>query len=263
MCTENLSPVITGMWSHKMPETQCFAPWVSCLETNRVQSKPQTMESNAVQTWISEHKTYSWLGIQTEWGTSTILHVNWTNKIILPEGKFWDLKIAKLSPETEENYGPIKRLGRNWGDVLYFFFSFCLKIHLLLALIAQKSGHLERAWFINIGRIFCIGSCCTSFSVTPRISFLAMSPMTAEGKILEVDRCGDQLQWATRERLLMEEWGLSEIQDSECAFSAGTGMASCDKTCTGELQMAKLGKTFAKMTMKPLKKWSMVAKIKV
>lgn len=123
MCTENLSPVITGMWSHKMPETQCFAPWISCLETNWVQSTPQTVQSNSVQIWISEHKTYSWLGIQTEWGTSTILHVNWTNKIILPEGKFWDLKIAKLSPETEENYGPIKGLGRNWGDGMYFFFS--------------------------------------------------------------------------------------------------------------------------------------------
>lgn len=54
----------------------------------------------------------------------------------------------------------------------------------------------------------------------------------------------------------MEEWGLSEIQDSECGFSAGTGMA-CDKACTGELQMAKLGKTFAKMTIKHIlfKNW--------
>lgn len=77
-----------------------------------------------------------------------------------------------------------------------------------------------------------------------------MSPLNAEGKISEVDRCGDQLQWATRERLLMEEWGLSEIQGSEWGFSAGTGMASRDKACTGELQMAKQGKIFAKMIIK-------------
>lgn len=45
---------------------------------------------------------------------------------------------------------------------------------------------------------------------------------------------------------------MSETQDAECGFSAGTGMASCDKACTGELQMTKLGKTFAKMTIKQI-----------
>jgi len=103
MCTENLSLVITEKWSRKSPGCQkhsSFAPQASYLQANWASIHTTNcidMCCANVDMWKKNLWTYAWLWIETEWGASTILPVNWTNKLIVPEGKSWDLEIAKLS----------------------------------------------------------------------------------------------------------------------------------------------------------------------
>lgn len=84
----------------RMPETLSFAPRASYLEANwgsiHTTDCADLCCAN-VDIWTKNLGTYSWLWIEIEWGTSRILPVKWTNKLILPEGKPWDLDIVKLS----------------------------------------------------------------------------------------------------------------------------------------------------------------------